>query len=191
MKIGLFFGSFNPIHVGHMVIANYMVEFTDLQKIWFVVSPHNPLKEKKSLLFHLHRLALVNEAIGDDDRFKPSDIEFHLSQPSYTANTLAVLYDKYPEHEFGLIMGSDNLSSLSKWKNYEVLLQNHDLYVYPRKADEGGAFRSHPRVKWTEAPMVEISSTFLRKALQEKRDVQHFIPAAAYKYIREMHFYEK
>jgi nicotinate-nucleotide adenylyltransferase len=132
MKIGLFFGSFNPVHVGHMVLANYMLEYTDLDKIWFVISPHNPLKKKSSLLDEKHRLQLVNLAIGDNAKIKASDIEFKLPQPSYTVVTLAYLKEKHPEYEFALILGEDNLLSFNKWKNYEEILKHHQLYVYPR-----------------------------------------------------------
>ena len=132
MKIGLYFGTFNPIHVGHLVIANYMVDYTDLDKVWLVVSPHNPLKDKSTLLADFHRLALVREAIYDNPKLTACDVEFHLSTPSYTIKTLAYLIEQYPEHEFSLIMGEDNLRTLHKWFNHEVLLKNHHIYVYPR-----------------------------------------------------------
>src|SRR6187401_951482 len=131
MKVGLFFGSFNPIHIGHMAIANYMLEFTDLKNIWFVVTPHNPLKEKKTLLADNHRLRLVREAIGYYTKFKASNIEFKLPQPSYTINTLTYLKEKYPKNDFALIIGSDNLQTFDKWKNYEEILNGYDIYVYP------------------------------------------------------------
>jgi nicotinate-nucleotide adenylyltransferase len=191
VKTGLFFGSFNPVHIGHMALANYMLEFTDLQKIWFIVSPHNPLKEKKSLLADRQRLELVRLAIGDNSRMRASDIEFNLPQPSYTVNTLAHLTEKYPEQEFALILGSDNIESLHKWKNYEYILGNHDLYVYPRPGYAGGDLRTHARVKWVDAPLMEISSTFIREGIRNKKDLRHFVPEAAWNYLREMHFYEK
>lgn len=206
MKIGLFFGSFNPVHVGHMAIANYLVEFTDLKQVWFVVSPHNPLKEKKSLLADYHRLRLVKEAIGDDGRFNASDIEFKMSQPSYTINTIAYLKEKYPGNEFALIIGSDNLLTFHKWKNYEEILKQVELYVYPRlilaKSGLGEGQRKHippelsglavkARIHFADAPVMEISSTFIREAVFAKKDVRHFLPEAVYKYMREMHFYEK
>jgi len=191
VKVGLFFGSFNPVHTGHLVLANYFAEFTDLQEVWFVVSPHNPLKEKNSLLKDYHRLELVNRAIGDYPKFKASNIEFRLPQPNYTVNTLAHLYEKYPKHEFCLIMGSDNLSSFEKWKNYESILEYHFLYVYPRSGFDGGEFREHPKVKWTEAPQMEISSTFIRNAVRAGKDVRFYMPPEAYEYMKEMHFYEK
>lgn len=191
MKIGLFFGSFNPVHVGHMVIASYMAEFTDLDQVWLVVSPHNPFKKKSSLLKDHHRLQLVQLAIGEASNIKASDIEFKLPQPSYTINTLTYLQEKYPKRHFALIMGSDNLSGFTKWKNYERILTSHEIYVYPRPEDDGGEMRNHPRVKWTEAPLMELSSTFLRQAIKDKKDVRHMIPLPAYQYIKEMHFYEK
>ena len=132
MKIGLYFGTFNPIHVGHLIIANHMAEHADLDQIWMVVTPHNPLKKKSTLLDDYHRLQMVHLATEDFPKIKPSDIEFKLSQPNYTVNTLVHLEEKYPNYEFSLIMGEDNLKSLHKWKNYEVILENHEIYVYPR-----------------------------------------------------------
>jgi nicotinate-nucleotide adenylyltransferase len=190
-KIGLFFGSFNPVHVGHLVLANYMISFTDLDKLWFVVSPHNPLKEKKTLLADHHRLEMVLRAIGDHPQLKASDIEFKLPQPSYTVNTLAWLSEKYPASKFALIMGSDNLHSLKKWKNYEVILEHYEIYVYPRPGFDGGELRNHPAVKFTEAPVMEISSTFIREALKNKKDIRFYMPAAAWEYLDEMNFYRK
>ena len=134
MKIGLYFGTFNPIHIGHLIIANHLAEHSDLDQIWMMVTPHNPHKQKSSLLDDYHRLHMVHLATEDYPKIKPSDIEFKLPQPNYTVNTLAHLQEKYPTHEFSLIMGEDNLNSLHKWKNYEVILHNHDIYVYPRAA---------------------------------------------------------
>ena len=191
MKIGLFFGSFNPVHVGHMVIANFMLEFTGLERIWFVVSPHNPLKEKKSLLSNHHRLQLVRFAIGDNHKMKASNIEFSLPQPSYTVNTLAHLSEKFPDHEFALIMGSDNLQSFHKWKNYEFILEHHKIYVYPRPGFDGGKFQKHPSVIFTQAPQMDITSTFIREAIRNKKDVRYFLPEAAWEYLDEMNFYKK
>ncbi|MBS1635079.1 MAG: nicotinate-nucleotide adenylyltransferase [Bacteroidetes bacterium] len=191
MRIGLFFGSFNPIHVGHMVLANYMLSFTDLQQVWFVVSPHNPLKEKSSLLDQNQRLHMVNLAIGDNLNLKSNNIEFGLPQPSYTINTLAHLKEKYPKHEFALIMGADNLQTFHKWKNYETILDNYKIYTYPRPGFDGGALRLHQHVVMTEAPVMEISSTFIRNAIKAKKDVSYFVPAPVWQYIDEMNFYRK
>lgn len=191
MKVGLFFGSFNPIHIGHMAIANYMLEYTDLKNIWFVVSPHNPLKEKNLLLADRHRIRIVREAIGSFSKFRASDIEFKLSQPSYTINTLTHLWEKYPRNEFVLIMGSDNLRNFQKWKNYEEILKNSEVYVYPRSGSDGGKFNMHPKVKITNAPVMEISSSFIREAIKQKKDIRYYLPEPAWKYIKEMHFYEK
>ncbi len=191
MKVGLFFGSFNPIHIGHLAIANYMAEFTDLDKVWFVVSPHNPLKEKKTLLANNHRLQLVREAIDEYTKFKASNIEFKLPQPSYTINSLAYLKEKYPQTEFALIMGSDNLQSFDKWKNYEEILKQYSIYVYPRTGYDGGQFKDHPKVKLTQAPVMEISSTFIREAIKNKKDVRYMLSEPVYRYVKEMHFYEK
>ncbi len=191
MKVGLFFGSFNPIHIGHLVLANYMLEFTDLDRVWFVVSPHNPLKKKNSLLDERQRLYLVNLAIGENTKLKTSDIEFKLPQPSYTINTLVYLKEKYPKNEFALIMGADNLENFHKWKNFEEILKQHQLYVYPRPETDGGQLKEHSQVKLINAPLMEISSTFIRQAIKEKKDVRYFMPEAVWKYIKEMHFYEK
>ncbi len=190
MHVGLFFGSFNPVHIGHMALANYMASFTDLEQVWFVVSPHNPLKEKSSLLHQNQRLHLVNLAIGDNDQFKSSNIEFGLSQPSYTINTLAHLKEKYPQHQFSLIIGEDNLESFTKWKNYEEILKKHLLYVYPRPNCNAEMLKNHPNIIMTGAPLMEISSTFIRNAIKNKKDVSCFLPSAVWQYIDEMHFYE-
>jgi nicotinate-nucleotide adenylyltransferase len=191
MHIGLFFGSFNPIHVGHMVLANYMASFTDMDQVWFVVSPHNPLKEKASLLNQNQRLHMVNLAIGDNDRLKSSNIEFGLTQPSYTINTLAHLKEKYPNHQFSLIMGEDNLESFTKWKNYEEILKNYRLYVYPRPNCNSEELKAHSNVMMTEAPQMEISSTMIRKAIKNKKNPCFFVPQAVWQYIDEMNFYKK
>lgn len=191
MHIGLFFGSFNPIHVGHMVLANYMASFTDLEQVWFVVSPHNPLKEKSSLLNQNQRLHMVNLAVDDSNTLKSSNIEFGLSQPSYTINTLAHLKEKYPQHRFSLIMGGDNLESFTKWKNYEEILKNHKIYVYPRPNTHLEEFKNHQNVVITEAPLMEVSSTMIRQAIKDKKDVSFFVPRAVWQYIEEMHFYKK
>ncbi|HEX8514986.1 MAG TPA: nicotinate (nicotinamide) nucleotide adenylyltransferase [Bacteroidia bacterium] len=191
MKVGLFFGSFNPIHVGHMVLANYMLEFTDLDKVWFVISPHNPLKNKSSLLHERHRLQMVQAAVEDNPRLKASDAEFKLPQPSYTVNTLAHLKEKYPENNFVLIMGEDNLSTFHKWKNYEEILKYHEIYVYPRHGTPGTDLSAHAQIKKVNAPQIELSSTMIRNAIKEKKDVRYFVPASVWEYMKEMHFYEK
>src|ERR1035437_9840079 len=191
MKVGLFFGSFNPVHVGHMVLANYMPEYTDLERIWFVVSPHNPLKIKSTLLDEKQRLHLVNLAIGFNTKLKASNIEFKLPQPSYTINTLTYLKEKYPQNEFALIMGADNLESFHKWKNYEEILKHYQLYVYLRPKKDGGDLKNHPNVKLVNAPIMEISSTAIRQAIKEKKDIRYFMPEEVWEYIKEMHFYEK
>ena len=178
MKIGLYFGTFNPIHVGHLIIANHLAEHTDLEQVWMVVTPHNPLKKKSTLLDDYHRLQMVHLATEEYPKIKPSDIEFKLSQPNYTVNTLAHLQDKYPDHEFSLIMGEDNLKSLQKWKNYEYILANHDIYVYPRVSTdiEKASLQDHPRVKMVDAPVVEISSTFIRENIKNHKNIQPLLP---------------
>ncbi len=191
MHVGLFFGSFNPIHIGHMALANYMLCFTDIQQLWFVISPHNPLKEKSGLLDHYQRLHMVNLAIGDDMQYKASNIEFTLTQPSYTIHTLAHLKEKYPQHQFSLIMGQDNLGSFHKWKNYEEILKNHRIYIYPRPNCEPTQFDKHPNVIFTEAPQIDISSTFIRQAIKSGKNISKFLPFQVWNYIDEMHFYSK
>jgi nicotinate-nucleotide adenylyltransferase len=189
-KAGLFFGSFNPIHIGHLIIAEYMLEFTDLDELWFVVSPHNPLKDKKTLLADNHRLTLVRIATEDNPKLKVSDIEFKMPQPSYTSKTLAYLSEKYPTKQFVLLMGSDNLNTFTKWKNYEYIIDNYEIYVFPRKGSMNIPV-TLKKTKITDAPLLEISSTFIRKAIKDKKEVRYFLPVKVYEYIREMHFYEK
>ena len=196
-KIGLYFGSFNPIHIGHTAIAGYMTEFAGLDQVWFVVSPHNPLKKKETLLADHHRIYMVQLAIGDNDRLKASDIEFKLPVPSYTIDTLTYLKDKHLKNEFCLVMGEDNLYTLHKWKNAEELVSRYPIYVYPRP-DSGKP--SSPLldqllvkadVHRVDAPLMDISGTFIRSGIKNKKDMSYFLSAAVWKYIREMHFYEK
>ena len=191
---GLFFGTFNPIHIGHLVIANYMVEFSGLDEVWLVVTPHNPFKEKKSLLADHHRYRMVEIALEDYPRLKASNIEFDLPQPNYTVNTLAHLLEKYPDHQFNLIMGEDNLGSFHKWKNPEAILEFGEVYVYPR-IYEGERpqtqFDKHPKIHKTNAPIIEISSTFIRKAIKQKKDIRPLLPCNVWQYLDEMNFYRK
>ena len=192
MKIGLFFGSFNPIHVGHMIIANYMTEFTDLDEVWFVVSPQSPFKKKHTLLSENHRFQTVLIATEDYPKLKPSKIEFGLPQPNYTIDTLTYLYDKHPGREFSLIMGEDNLKSFHKWKNNEMILENHDLYVYPRvlSTNTDLSHKKHPKIHFIDAPIVEISSTFIRAAIEQGKEIRPLLPYRVWKYIDEMNFYK-
>ena len=199
MKIGLYFGTFNPIHVGHLIIANHFAEHTDLNQVWMVVTPHNPLKNKDTLLKDSTRLELVFLATEDYSKIKPCDIEFQLPQPNYTVNTLAHLQDKYPKNEFSLIMGEDNLKSFHKWKNYEVILENHAIYVYPR-VDENGqtnndsdksGFKNHPKVHFIDAPIVEISATFIRNSIKNKKNIQPLLPNKVWEYIDHNNLYRK
>ena len=191
MKIGLYFGTFNPIHVGHLIIANHMVENSDLDEIWMVVTPHNPFKKKSSLLENHHRFELVYRATENYPKIKPSDIEFKLPQPNYTVFTLAHISDEYPDKEFCLIMGEDNLKSFHKWKNYEAILEGYDLYVYPR-ISEGTIehqFDNHPKVHQVKAPIMEISSTFIRKNHKEGKNIRTMLPDGVWDYMDEMNFY--
>lgn len=189
MKTGLFFGSFNPIHIGHMAIANYFVEFTDLDQLWFVVSPHNPLKEKKSLLDDYARLEMVELAIDHDYRFKSCDIEFKMPKPSYTIDTLSYLKEKYPKNDFVLIMGSDGLSTFNKWKNYEEIIKYFKRYVYLRKPDTLQSISQHRNIFTVDAPEIEISSTFIRNSIKERKNIRHFLPQKVFEYIDSCGYY--
>ncbi|MCR9152652.1 MAG: nicotinate (nicotinamide) nucleotide adenylyltransferase [Croceimicrobium sp.] len=188
-KVGLYFGTFNPIHVGHCIIAQYMLEFTDLDEVWFVVTPHNPHKKKSSLLDDRQRLHMVNLAIGDHYKLRVSDVEFELPQPSYTANTLVHLEEAHPDVSFHLIMGADNLESFPRWRNHEAILENRELYVYPRIGNEGGALANHPKVNVTQAPIIEIAATDIRNAIKEGKDVSYMLPPRVWEYIDEELFY--
>ncbi len=199
-KVGLFFGTFNPIHVGHLIIANHLAEHSDLAEVWLVVTPHNPHKKKKTLLDDIHRLAMVRIAIEDYPKLKASNIEFGLPQPNYTVKTLAVLEEKYPELEFCLIMGEDNLKSLHKWKNFEVILKRHAIYVYPRVTPpsstvintEASPFEGGLRGMFTKinAPIIEISSTFIRKNIASGNEIRPMLPNNVWEYLDEMNFYK-
>ena len=197
MKTGLYFGSFNPVHIGHLAIANYMVEFTELEQVWFVVSPHNPLKKRATLLEDHHRIRLVELATDEDDRFSVSDIETKMPQPSYTIDTLTWLKEKYPGREFGLIMGGDNLATLNKWKNAEEIARSYTLYVYPRKEKDVTVNKAveelikMARIVIAEAPLMEISGTFIRDSIAEGKDIRHYLPREVWKYIDEMNFYRR
>jgi nicotinate-nucleotide adenylyltransferase len=191
MKTGLYFGTFNPIHIGHLVIANYMLEFTALDQLWFVVSPQSPYKQKQSLLDDYQRLELVNRAIEDDDRMRASNIEFKLPKPSYTIDTLTYLQEEYPSHRFSILMGSDNLKHFHKWKNYDQIIENHSVLVYPRPGFSPENFKAHKNIHLVNAPVIEISATFIREAIKAGKDIRHFLPPGTWKYIEEMNFYRK
>jgi len=193
MKIGLYFGTFNPIHIGHLIIANHMAEYSDLDQIWMVVTPHNPLKKKSTLLDDYHRLQMVHLATEDFPDLKPSDIEFKLLQPNYTVNTLAHLQEKHPNYEFSLIMGEDNLKSFHKWKNYEVILAHHEIYVYPRLSSEEDLLKlkNHPKIHFVDAPIVEISSTFIRDNIKNGKNIKPLLPNKVWEYIDHNNFYKK
>ena len=191
MKTGLYFGSFNPIHIGHLAIANFMIEFTDLEQLWFVVSPQNPLKEKRSLLQDYHRLEMTRLAIEDDERFRASDIEFKLPTPSYTIDTLTYLEEKHPGREFQLVMGADGLRTFHKWKHADLIVKKYHRLIYPRPGESMDADSDISNASLVQAPLMEISSSFIRRAIRDGKDVRHLVPAKAYQYMREMHFYEK
>jgi nicotinate-nucleotide adenylyltransferase len=189
-KTGLFFGSFNPIHSGHLMIVSYMTEFTDLDQVWFVVSPHNPLKEKSTLLADHHRLSMVNLTIEEDARFRSCNIEFKLPQPSYTIDTLTYLSEKFPKKEFVMIAGSDILTTFHKWKNHEELLRQYSIYLYPRPDTAASPFDQHPSITRVDAPLISISSSFIRNGIREGKNMRYFLPEKVWRYIEEMHFYK-
>ena len=190
MKIALFFGSFNPIHNGHLAIANYIVEYGNVDQLWFVLSPQNPLKPKQTLLPDYQRLEILNRAIQDYDKFRVSTIEFNLPKPSYTIDTLAYLKEKHSDYNFSLVIGADNLATLDKWKNYQVLLKDFQIIVYPRPKVEENHFFKEKNVKLIDAPIMEISSSFIRQSIKEGKDARFFLPPKVYEYIVEMNFYK-
>lgn len=200
MKVGLYFGSFNPIHVGHLIIANHFANHTDLDQIWLVVSPQNPLKKKKSLLADYHRLELVRIAVEDNDQLEASNVEFKLEQPSYTSDTLAVLKEKHPSYDFSLIMGEDNIRSFHKWKNFEYILENHHIYVYPRVRLENEDFLDkgeetivgHKNVEiHQDVSIMKISASYIRECIRNNQSVQYLLTPEVMKYVDEMNFYKK
>jgi len=193
MNVGLYFGTFNPIHVGHLIIANHMAEHTNLDEVWLVVSPQNPFKQKKTLLEDYHRYQLVQIATEDFPNLNPSKIEFNLPKPSYTVNTLAHLSEAYPQHNFNLIMGEDNLNSFHKWKNYEFILENYHLYVYPRLSNtlKNEALSDYSHIHFVEAPVIEISATQIRQGIAQNKEVRPLLPCKVWQYIDEMNFYKQ
>jgi nicotinate-nucleotide adenylyltransferase len=190
MKIGLYFGSFNPVHTGHLIIANYILNFTDIKKIWFIVSPQNPFKENATLLNEYHRLHLLKLATEEDSRIKVSDIEFHLPKPSYTATTLVHLEEKYPGNQFSIIMGSDSFQNLHKWKNYETIIKNYSIYVYMRNGFE---VKNNINAKLTivDAPKLQISATEIRRLVKEKKSIRYMVPDKVWEEIEKGGYYLK
>lgn len=188
-KVGLFFGSFNPIHVGHLIIANTMLEEEAIDEVWFIVSPQNPFKKQKTLAHEFDRIDLVEAAIADHFHMKASDIEFNMPKPSYTSDTLAYLTDKYPDYHFKLIIGEDNLKSFPKWKNHEVILEEFGLLVYPRPNAKPSPLKEHPNVKFIEAPMMDISATFIRKSIKNNKSVKYLVPEPVLESIKAKKLY--
>ena len=191
MNVGLFFGTFNPVHIGHLAIANYMLCHTDMKQLWFVISPHNPFKKKENMLSENNRLHLVRLAIEDYPAYRASDIEFRMTRPSYTIDTLARLADKYPKKNFSLIMGSDNLEHFQKWKNHEVIIANYHRYIYPRVNTPSPLLENIPNATLVDAPLMDISSSFIRRAIADGKDLPFYMHHKVYQYVKEMHFYEK
>jgi nicotinate-nucleotide adenylyltransferase len=191
MKVGLFFGSFNPIHVGHLIVANVMATTTDLEQVWFVVSPQNPFKKNKSLLHEFDRLDMVEKAIADNHKFKATDIEFAMPKPSYTIDTLIRLQEKHPQHEFKLIIGGDNLAQFPNWKNHEQILEYFGLYVYPRPNSEPSELEKHPNVRLVNAPSLDISATFIRECLKNGKSIRYMTPEVVEEFIIRKKFYQR
>lgn len=189
MNIGLYFGSFNPIHVGHLIIANHIVQHTPLDKIWFVVSPQNPLKPSSTLLNEYHRLHLVELAIKDNPKFRVSNIEFQLPKPSYTIDTLTHLSEKFPFEKFSVIMGSDSIQNITKWKNYEVLLKHYPIFVYQRPGFEVDQ-STFPDLKIISAPHLDISATHIRNLIKEGKSIQYLVTDEVKNYIEANHYYK-
>lgn len=192
-KIGLFFGSFNPIHIGHLILANYILEHSDMDELWFVVSPQNPFKEKKSLLKDHNRLDMVQLAVKNYPKMRPSNVEFSLPQPSYTIDTLTYLHEKYPDYSFSLIMGEDNLVSLHKWKNAETLIKNHHLIVYPRIFEgekKDSDLLQHENISLIKAPVIELSATEIRNMIRTGKNVRPMLPPEVFEYLDGSSFYK-
>lgn len=189
MKVGLFFGSFNPIHIGHLAIANIMAETADIDQVWFVVSPQNPFKKITNLAHEFDRLDMVEAAIYDNPSLRATNIEFNMPKPSYTVDTLAYLSDKYPDYQFSLIIGEDNLKSFPKWKNHEVILDQYGLYVYPRPNTGSSQLKDHPSVTWIKAPLFDISATFIRNLLQLNKSIKYLLPEAVVDIIKNRRLY--
>jgi nicotinate-nucleotide adenylyltransferase len=190
MNIGLYFGSFNPIHIGHLIIANHVLNETPINKIWFVVSPQNPFKESKTLLNEFDRLHLVRLATQDDNRVKCSDIEFNLPKPSYTSSTLIFLSEKYPEHKFSLIMGSDSYQNIDKWKNYETIINNYPVYVYKREGYEIKRTFDKEAVILS-APIIQISASQIREHIRSAKSIRYLVPEIVREEIESRKFYKQ
>ena len=201
-KVGLYFGTFNPVHVGHLIIANHMADHTDIDEVWLVVTPQNPFKQKSSLLPDYQRLNLSRIAVEDNPKVRVSDVEFKLTKPSYTINTLAHLNEAHPDVNFSLIMGEDNLRSLHKWKNFDQILERHSIFVYPRvltiqeKEDlkshrTNALLTNHPNIKKIDAPVMKLSASFIRQSIKAGHDVRYLLTEPVFNYVTEMHFYKK
>lgn len=191
-KTGLFFGSFNPIHIGHLILANYILENSDMEELWFVVSPQNPFKDKKSLLNDHNRLDMVQLAVKNYPKMRASNVEFSLPKPSYTIDTLAYLHEKYPQHSFSLIMGEDNLAGLAKWKNADLLIKNHQIIVYPRLFEgkkSTGDYLQHDNISLVKAPVIELSATEIRNMIRDGKNVRPMLPPEVFEYLDGSSFY--
>lgn len=189
MKVALFFGSFNPIHIGHLIIANHILNNTEAESIWMVVSPQNPFKNKKDLLNQHQRLHIVRTAIEGNHKIQASDVEFQMPQPSYTIDTLTILKERYPQHEFSIIMGSDNLTNFHLWKNYELILKNHKIFVYKRALNFLSPIQ-HPNIQLLDVPILDISASYIRQCIKEKKSIQYLVPDVVKEEIEKGRYYK-
>ena len=191
-EVGLYFGTFNPIHIGHLIIANHLAEFTELDEVWLVITPQNPFKKNKRLLADYHRYQMVDIALEKYDRLKSSKVEFDLPKPNYTSKTLIKLEEDYEDYSFSLIIGEDNLMSLNKWKNYDFILNNYNLYVCPRVNDDTipTEFKEHRNIHWTNTPIMEISSTYIRNCVRDNKNFKPLLPSKIWDFIDKMNFYK-
>lgn len=190
MNVGLYFGSFNPIHNGHLIIANYIVQNTPVEQVWFIISPQNPLKKSNSLLNEYHRLYLVQVSVEDEPALKASDIEFRLPRPSYTIDTLTYLHEKFPAHQFSVIMGSDSYENLPAWKNYEQLVKNYPIIVYERPGFFPQKVYEQSTITFLKAPLLEISSTYIRKIVKEGKSIRYLVPEKVRMEIEQNGYYK-
>lgn len=189
MKIGLYFGSFNPVHLGHLITANHLLAYSDLEELWFVLSPQSPFKPKDILLDYCHRLEMLRLALDGYSELRVCDIEFNLPKPSYTATTLTHLVDAFPQHRFGMVMGTDNLQAIHKWKDYETILKNHVVYACPRLGSRGGNWVTHPDVRLMDTPIVQISATQIREMIRAGKNVKPLLPCEVFPFLEQHGFY--
>ncbi|MCC5928416.1 MAG: nicotinate-nucleotide adenylyltransferase [Cyclobacteriaceae bacterium] len=190
MKIGLFFGSFNPIHIGHLIIAQSILDMSAMEEVWFVISPQNPFKKSSNLIHEFDRIKMVELAIEGNFKFRASDVEFRMPKPSFTIDTLTYLSEKFPGRNFYVIMGGDNAINFQKWKNADLILENYNLIIYPRPGqNDFGTLTEHPSVQWIEAPLLDISATYIRKCIALGKSIQYLVPDSVADFIKNKKLY--